>query len=164
MYLKNVLFTFIIVTGFFGASELILASMGVTPVLLTDDPFVGFAENVPQFVETTAADGSVILRTANNKRGLFNYQEFPKEKAGNGYRIFCMGGSTTYGRPYYDKVSFCGWLREYLKAADPLRNWEVINAGGISFASYRVAKLMAELKHYQPDLFIVYSGDRKSVV
>ena len=161
MYLKNVLFTFIIVTGFFGASELILASMGVTPVLLTDDPFVGFAENVPQFVETTAADGSVILRTANNKRGLFNNQEFPREKAGNGYRIFCMGGSTTYGRPYYDKVSFCGWLREYLKAADPLRNWEVINAGGISFASYRVAKLMGELKQYQPDLFIVYSGQNE---
>ena len=161
MYLKNVLFAFIIVTGFFGASELILASMGVTPVLLTDDPFVGFAENVPQFVEATEADGSVILRTANNKRGLFNYQEFPKEKAGNGYRIFCMGGSTTYGRPYYDKVSFCGWLREYLKAADPLRNWEVINAGGISFASYRVAKLMSELKQYQPDLFIVYSGQNE---
>ena len=161
MYIKNVLFTFIIVTGFFGASELILASMGVTPVLLTDDPFVGFAENVPQFVETTAADGSVILSTANNKRGLFNYQEFPKEKAGNGYRIFCMGGSTTYGRPYYDKVSFCGWLREYLQAADPLRNWEVINAGGISFASYRVAKLMGEVKQYQPDLFIVYSGQNE---
>jgi tetratricopeptide (TPR) repeat protein len=161
MYLKNVLFTFIIVTGFFGASELILASMGVTPVLLTDDPFVGFAENVPQFVETVAADGSVMLKTANNKRGLFNYQEFPREKAGNSYRIFCMGGSTTYGRPYYDKVSFCGWLREYLKAADPGRNWEVINAGGISFASYRVAKLMAELKQYQPDLFIVYSGQNE---
>jgi tetratricopeptide (TPR) repeat protein len=161
MYIKNVLFTFIIVTGFFGASELILASMGVTPVLLTDDPFVGFAENVPQFVETTAADGSVILKTANNKRGLFNYQEFPKEKAGNSYRIFCMGGSTTYGRPYYDKVSFCGWLREYLQTADPLRNWEVINAGGISFASYRVAKLMGELKQYQPDLFIVYSGQNE---
>ena len=161
MYIKNVLFTFIIVTGFFGASELILASMGVTPVLLTDDPFVGFAENVPQFVETTAPDGSVILKTANNKRGLFNYQEFPKEKAGNSYRIFCMGGSTTYGRPYYDKVSFCGWLREYLQAADPLRNWEVINAGGISFASYRVAKLMGELKQYQPDLFIVYSGQNE---
>lgn len=161
MYIKNVLFTFIIVTGFFGASELILASMGVTPVLLTDDPFVGFAKNVPQFVETTAVDGSVILKTANNKRGLFNYQEFPKEKAGNSYRIFCMGGSTTYGRPYHDKVSFCGWLREYLQAADPLRNWEVINAGGISFASYRVAKLMGELKQYQPDLFIVYSGQNE---
>ncbi|MEN8206405.1 MAG: tetratricopeptide repeat protein [Pseudomonadota bacterium] len=161
MYIKNVLFTFIIVAGFFGASELILASIGVSPALLTEDPFVGFAENVPQFVEATGADGSVILKTANNKRGLFNYQEFPKEKNGNTYRIFCMGGSTTYGRPYGDKVSFCGWLREYLNAADATRNWDVINAGGISFASYRVARLMNELKHYQPDLFIVYSGQNE---
>jgi tetratricopeptide (TPR) repeat protein len=161
MFYKNVLFTFIIVAGFFGASELILASIGVSPVLLTEDPLVGFAENVPQFVEATAPDGSVILKTANNKRGLFNYQEFPKEKGSNSYRIFCMGGSTTYGRPYTDRVSFCGWLREYLNAADPTRNWEVINAGGISFASYRVAKLMGELKQYQPDLFIVYSGQNE---
>ena len=69
-----------------------------------------------------------------------------------------MGGSTTYGRPYFDNVSFCGWLRAYLQAADPTRNWEVINAGGVSYASYRVAILMEELVEYDPDLFIVYSG------
>ena len=161
MFFKNLVFTFIIVTGFFGASELILASIGVTPALLNEDPFVGFAENIPQFAEATRADGTVILKTANNKRGLFNYQEFPKGKSTNTYRIFCMGGSTTYGRPYGGRVSFCGWLGEYLKAADATRNWEVINAGGISFASYRVARLMNELKHYQPDLFIVYSGQNE---
>jgi tetratricopeptide (TPR) repeat protein len=149
------------VTVFFGAVEFVLASFGVRPVLLTEDPLVGFAENVPQFVEATRPDGTAILRTARNKRGLFNYQEFPREKDPDSYRIFCMGGSTTYGRPYGDRVSFCGWLRVYLQAADPARNWEVINAGGISFASYRVARLMDELSHYQPDLFIVYSGQNE---
>ena len=49
-------------------------------------------------------------------------------------RIICLGGSTTYGRPYNDKTSFCGWLREFLPAVDPSRQWEVINAGGISYA------------------------------
>jgi tetratricopeptide (TPR) repeat protein len=34
----------------------------------------------------------------------------------------------------------------------------VINAGGISYASYRVANLMKELALYEPDLFIVYTG------
>ena len=33
-------------------------------------------------------------------------------------RIFCMGGSTTYGHPYDDKTSFCGWLRAMLPGAD----------------------------------------------
>ena len=158
---RNILLAIAAVTVFFGAVELVLASLGVRPVLLTEDPMVGFAENVPQFVEATRPDGTDILVTARNKRGLFNYQEFPREKSGNSYRIFCMGGSTTYGRPYGDRVSFCGWLRTYLKAADPVRNWEVINAGGISFASYRVAKLMNELSQYQPDLFIIYSGQNE---
>lgn len=159
--LKNSLLVIAAVTVFFGAVELVLASFGIRPALLTEDPMVGFAENVPQFVEDVRPDGTVILKTARNKRGLFNYQEFPRDKADNSYRIFCMGGSTTYGRPYGDRVSFCGWLRTYLQAADPTRNWEVINAGGISFASYRVAMLMNELSRYQPDLFIVYSGQNE---
>lgn len=159
--LKNSLFTLIIVSAFFGVMEVVLAVAGVRPLLLTEDPFVGFAENVPQFVPGTRPDGTPILRTARNKRSLFNYQEFPREKRPDSYRIFCMGGSTTYGRPYFDEVSFCGWLRAYLQAADPTRNWEVINAGGVSFASYRVTRLMSELGQYQPDLFIVYSGQNE---
>jgi tetratricopeptide (TPR) repeat protein len=159
--LKNLVFMVVIVTVFFGAVELVLTAFGVQPLIVTDDPLVGFAENIRQFVEAHSADGTVIMRTAQNKRIMFNYQEFPKRKSGNSYRIFCMGGSTTYGRPYFDEVSFCGWLRVYLKAADPTRNWEVVNAGGVSYASYRVAKLMNELKDYQPDLFIVYSGQNE---
>jgi len=161
MYVKHTLFTLIIVVVFFGTAELVLAVAGVRPMLLTEDPFVGFARNVPQFVEHTAPDGSVWMRTAPNKQAMFNPQEFPKVKAPGTYRIFCMGGSTTYGRPYFDELSFCGWLRAYLKAAAPSRNWEVINAGGVSYASYRVARLMGELKQYQPDLFIVYSGQNE---
>ena len=98
------------------------------------------------------------LVTAQNKRGYFNVQGFPQVKAPGTYRIFTLGGSTTYGRPYDDKTSFSGWLREFLPMADSQRNWEVINAGGISYASYRVAHLMEELVNYQPDLFIIYTG------
>jgi len=161
MFLRNTIFTIIIVTGFFGSLELLLAAFGVRPMLLSEDPLVGFAENIPLFVEVTRPDGSVSLETAPNQWRLFNYQTFPREKTRETYRIFCMGGSTTHGRPYDDPVSFCGWLRAYLNAADPTRNWEVINAGGVSFASYRVAKLMNELKEYEADLFIVYTGQNE---
>jgi len=161
MYLRHTLFTLIIVAGFFATAELLLALAGVRPLLLDEDPFVGFADNVPQFVDYTRPDGSRWLRTAANKRALFNPQEFPGDKPPGSYRIFCMGGSTTFGRPYFDEVSFCGWLRAYLKAADPARHWEVVNAGGVSFASYRVARLMNELRQYQPDLFIVYTGQNE---
>ncbi|QOY54262.1 tetratricopeptide repeat protein [Candidatus Sulfurimonas marisnigri] len=159
--LKNFFFTLIIVSLFFAGLEFILALIGVKPILQTEDPLVGFSKNIPLFEETRNSDGSVILESAPNKRAIFNYQAFPMEKASNAYRIFCMGGSTTYGRPYRDKVSFTGWLRAFLKNADQKRKWEVINAGGISYASYRVARLMKEIKQYKPDLFIVYTGQNE---
>jgi tetratricopeptide (TPR) repeat protein len=161
MSLKNILFAIIVVTVFYAGCELILAIAGVQPVLSTEDPFVGFAENIPLFVAEQTPDGASVLKTARNRLQLFNDQEFPAEKADNTYRIFCVGGSTTFGRPYDDKVSFCGWLRAYLQAADPARNWEIINAGGVSYASYRVARVMNELAQYQPDLFIVYTGQNE---
>jgi tetratricopeptide (TPR) repeat protein len=135
-----------------------LALVGVEPALQTEDPFVGFAANVPLFVPSPGPASGQMLTTAPNKQGLFNSQSFPREKAPGTFRIFCLGGSTTYGRPYNDTSSFSGWLRELLPAADRNKKWEVINAGGISYASYRVAHLMEELVHYQPDLFIIYSG------
>ncbi|MFC1591039.1 tetratricopeptide repeat protein [Thermodesulfobacteriota bacterium] len=101
------------------------------------------------------------MRTATNKRSRFNYQEFPRIKGTNTYRIFCLGGSTTQGRPYTHKASFGGWLHGFLKAAAPGTNWEIINAGGASYASYRVAKLMQELVQYDPDLFIIYTGQNE---
>jgi tetratricopeptide (TPR) repeat protein len=135
-----------------------LALFGVKPALQTEDPFVGFASNAPLFVPTLDPRGRQSLSTAPNKEGYFNKQSFPGDKSPNTYRIFTMGGSTTYGRPYNDTTSFSGWLRELLPAADASKRWEVVNAGGISYASYRVAHLMEELVNYQPDLFVIYTG------
>jgi tetratricopeptide (TPR) repeat protein len=135
-----------------------LALFGVKPALQTEDPFVGFASNVPLFVPSP--DGRQLV-TAPNKLNFFNPQSFPREKAPGTYRIFCLGASTTYGHPYTDPTSFAGWMRELLPAADVTKHWEVINAGGISYASYRVAHLMEELVNYQPDLFVIYTGQNE---
>ncbi len=139
--------------GFFVCLELALAALGVRPAAVDGDPFVGFSSYLPLFVE----EGGERV-TAPNKYGWFNRQRFAHPKPANTYRIFSVGGSTTHGRPYDDRASFSGWLRAYLAAADPSRNWEVINAGGVSYASYRVAALMEELVAYEPDLFVIYTG------
>lgn len=152
------LFTALVPIAFFALLELGLAAAGVTPALIREDPYVGFAARIPLFEERQAPDGRRLRVTARNKLRHFNLQRFAAEKPPRGTRIFCLGGSTTYGHPYADPTSFCGWLRELLRAADPSRPWEVINAGGISYASYRVALLMEELAGYEPDLFIVLSG------
>ena len=90
------------------------------------------------------AEGHQVILTGRARR-FFNKQQFDRKKDKGVTRVFCLGGSTTFGRPYDDLTSFCGWLRELLPVADPSRKWELINAGGISYASYRVAALMEEL-------------------
>jgi len=155
---KKAAFAFVTTIAFFSLLEVLLAAIGIRPFVDTHDPFVGFASNLPLFVEAEANDGRAVMTTAPNKLAYFNKQSFPLRKANDTCRIFCLGGSTTYGRPYTDNTSFPGWLRELLPVADASKDWEVINAGGISYASYRVATLMEELSDYEPDLFIVYTG------
>jgi Flp pilus assembly protein TadD len=138
--------------------ELILMAARVTPLYERTDPSVGFSGYAPLFYKQIQSNEEHIFTTAHNKIQWFNMQSFPARKAENVTRIFCLGGSTTYGRPYDDRTSFCGWLRLILPVVDSTHSWEVINAGGISYASYRVARLMEELADYEPDLFIVYSG------
>lgn len=155
---KKLVFSVVTTIVLAAVIEMALALAGVRPVLYDEDPYVGFSSNIPLFVERVGPDGKPTMVTANNKLPLFNLQRFARNKAPGTYRIFCVGGSTTFGRPYDDVTSFCGWLRAMLPEADPSREWELINAGGVSYASYRVAKVMAELVRYEPDMFIIYSG------
>lgn len=159
---KKGLFAITAVALFFVLLEFILAAFGVHSILYEEDPFVGFSPNrIPLFVEARGKDGSVTMVTARNKLQFFNAQQFPREKLKDTSRIFCVGGSTTFGRPYGNETSFAGWLSVILPEADPGRRWEVINAGGISYASYRVSLLIEELIKYQPDLFVIYSGQNE---
>lgn len=155
--LKKAAYGSLVTVIFFWMLEVVLSILSVQPLAEDHDPFVGFESSLPLFVERPSEQG-VLLETAPNKRDYFNLQQFPKEKPADVFRIFCLGGSTTYGRPYDDSTSFVGWLRELLPLADQGSRWEVVNAGGISYASYRIANVLDELCGYSPDLFIVYTG------
>ncbi|MEO2045081.1 MAG: tetratricopeptide repeat protein [Pirellulales bacterium] len=155
---KKFLFSALILVAFFAILEGGLYLLGIQLVVVTQDPFVGFESSLRLFVEHAGVQDQTTLITAEAKRAYFNEQKFLQQKPKGTYRIFCIGGSTVYGRPYDDTTSFPGWWRELLPVADPTCNWEVINTGGVSYASYRVAALMEELVEYQPDLFVIYSG------
>lgn len=127
---------------------------GHGPPTTDEDPYVGFAGALPLYVD----DGSGGLVTAPYKLNHFNLQSFTPRKPEGTTRIVTLGGSTTYGRPYADATSFSGWLRAWLPVAAPDRRWEVINAGGISYASYRVSVVLEELLAYEPDVVILYTG------
>lgn len=155
---KKLLYGLCTTVLFFATLEGSLAVLGVRPLGVADDPYVEFADNRPVYVQRTKLGEEPVITTSPRKLAFFNPQQFSAEKERGVFRIFCLGGSTTYGRPYDDRTSYCAWLRELLPAVAPERKWEVINAGGISHASYRLAALAGELARYEPDLLIVYTG------
>lgn len=140
--------------------ELMLLVSGYRSPFVDEDPYLGFSENSPLF-ERTVSNGQPVYATRERKLRWFNQQEFLAEKPSNGYRIFSLGGSTTYGRPYADPTSFSGWLRVILSHQDSTSSYEVVNAGGVSYASYRVINLMKEIIAYEPDLLVVYTGNNE---
>lgn len=155
---KKFLFAVVFCSGILLALEFSLYLLGFRTLADSDDPSNGFSDRFSLFVPSKSENGEDIYETASNRLNLFNQQHFLARKPKNGFRIFCLGGSTTYGRPYDDETSFCGLLRIVLPELDPSHHWEVINAGGISYASPRIAILMQELIRYEPDLFIFYTG------
>ena len=145
-------------------AEFVLACIWQPPA--ASDPFVGFSPSVPLLIDQRQVEASDALVARNiqinpAKLVWFNDQSFPATKPAGTYRIVCLGGSTTFGRPFDDSTSYCGWLRTLLPMIDSTRKWEVINAGGISYASYRIAGVMQEFAAHDVDLFILYTGQNE---
>ena len=120
-----------------------------------DDPFVGFSAVRPLFVLN---DNQSRYEIPKARQTHFRPASFAAEKPGNGFRIFCLGGSTVQGRPFAVETSFTTWLEIALRSADPSRQWEVVNCGGVSYASYRLVPILEEVLRHDPDLIIIYTG------
>ena len=135
--------------------ECVLIAFGVGGRGLLEDPLAGFAGNQPLFELDERGE---IYRTARRRRLVFAPQEFAREKPHGTFRIFGLGGSTVQGRPFAIETSFTTWLEIALRGAEPARTWEVINCGGISYASYRLVPILEEVLGYDPDLIVLYTG------
>ncbi len=123
-----------------------------------DDPFVGFHQVQPLFVLNDALQQYEIPPA---RQEYFRPESFAAVKGPREYRIFVLGGSTVQGRPYAIETSFTTWLELALQAADPSREWQVVNCGGVSYASYRLTPILQELLEREPDLFILYTGQNE---
>ena len=95
------------------------------------------------------------------RQGFFRPESFASHKGSREFRIFCIGESTVQGNPWGIETAFSTWLELSLRAADPSREWQVVNAGGISYASYRLSPIVAEVLQYQPDLLILCVGQNE---
>ncbi|MEX0676367.1 MAG: hypothetical protein WD063_04790, partial [Pirellulales bacterium] len=106
---------------------------------LHDDPFVGFRSVVPLFVLN---EDQTRYEIPKARQAYFRPDSFAAKKAPDEFRIFCLGESTVQGNPFTIETSFTTWLEISLRAADASRSWEVVNCGGISYASYRLVPIL----------------------
>lgn len=135
--------------------EAVLAMFGVGEPNLHEDPFVGFRDIRPLFVLNREAGRYEI---PPSRQEYFRPDSFAAAKPADEFRIFCLGGSTVQGRPYAIETSFTTWLELTLNAADRRKSWQVVNCGGVSYASYRLIPILDEVLGYEPDLIVIYTG------
>lgn len=86
------------------------------------------------------------------------FQIFPVKKDPRSLRIFVLGGSTTAGFPYHLHGSISEFLQDRLSVLLPDRRVEVVNFAMTALNSYAVLDYVRELRRYQPDLFVLYTG------
>ena len=135
--------------------ELGLRVAGLGEIREADVPAIGFEATYPLFELNEVGDR---FKIAESRQAYFYPDSFAAQKSSDEFRIFCLGGSTVQGRPYSIETSFTTWLELSLNAAEPSRKWEVVNCGGVSYASYRLVPILKELSVYEPDMFVVYTG------
>lgn len=117
------------------------------------DATLGFEADTRLFVRK--APGSDELVTNPKKLEHFREQTFRGDKPEGTYRIVAVGESSVYRAQPELEI-----LRKDLETAfqGAHSHVEVINAGGNSYGSHRLALLIQELVDYRPDLVLLYVG------
>jgi hypothetical protein len=119
------------------------------------DPYVDLQQLQPLFELDVSTNQ---WKIPDHRMNFFRPAAFSSRKNDATKRIFVLGGSTVQGRPFSTETAFPIWLETRLTAAFPKSNFEVVNVGGISYASYRVSKLVNEVLEHEPDAIVLYTG------
>ena len=120
-----------------------------------EDPFLGLVGDSRLFEKDS---GQGLYRIRDSRLGFFRPAEFLIEKPADGFRVFVIGGSTVQGRPWETETAFSSWLELAIQSCEPEKTVEVINCGGVSYASYRLRPIVNEVLGYSPDLIVLCTG------
>lgn len=138
--------------------ELVLTALGLPKQSAAIDPYVDLHHLRPLF----ELNEQTQTRSIGSERlHLFRPASFPAKKSKGIFRVFALGGSTTQGEPYSTETAFPEWLKLNLQAQSPDKGFEVINCGGLSYASYRVLAILREVLDYEPDMIVIYTGQNE---
>lgn len=127
-----------------------------TPPILPEEELAAITID-PYVVQNNQA------KTKKNYLGAFREATFTVPKTPGTFRIFCVGGSTTFGYPYAQEAAWPARLERRLRNLFPLRSIEVINAGATSYGSGRTLAVIRGILKYQPDLVLIATGDAEFV-
>lgn len=83
---------------------------------------------------------------------------FLKHKPANGFRVFVLGASTTYGYPFGYNLMFSRMLEHRLNETLPNRRVEVVNVAMPAINSYSLLDFMDEILKQAPDVILIYAG------
>ena len=86
----------------------------------------------------------------------------PATKAPGTYRIFVLGESVAWGDPD-PTYGFARYLEVMLRQRYPQTKFEVINTSITALNSHAFLPMVKDLAHYQPDLFVIYTGNTEVV-
>src|ERR1035438_5025937 len=86
----------------------------------------------------------------------------PATKAPGTYRIFVLGKSVAWGDPD-PTYGFGRYLEVMLRERFPLIKFEVVNASITAINSHVLLPMVKDLAQYQPDLFVIFTGNTEVV-
>ena len=139
-----------------------IAAFGNDNVQNAIDPLPTIDSPIDLFTAGGDDAGSDDLRTMQTDPrhlNFFYHQTFRRDKPPGTHRIFVVGGSTVAGRPWATETSMTAWLQLRLQQlTDQTPKFETINCGGVSYASYRLSRIIDELLRYDPDTIVLYTG------
>lgn len=124
----------------------------------TSDGYVEYLSQRPLFVFNEADQA---YQVAENRRAYFAADSFPKQTTAKTRRIFVLGGSTVQGRPYSLPTSFPTCMEIGLQTAAPEYEWDIVNCGGVSYASYRLLPILDEVLNYEPAAIVLCTGQNE---
>lgn len=158
---KRALFTAVVLlipVLFFGVVESVVRLMVETPMV--DDPFINIG-GVPSFFKTEVIDGQEYQVVTHDAAYALSGIRFTTRKEPGSIRIFALGGSASAGWPHPRTESYSAYLQQALDRAFPEKKIEIINLSLHAYAAYRVRYVFDMLQDFDPDAFILYSGNNE---
>ncbi len=135
---------------------------------VTDNRYPSLDLYVPHPYLNKAPAAGLTLTAVHDERGErtisinafgFRGREFQVPKSAGTYRIFCIGGSTTFGHAVSDDGTWPAVLEERLAKKHPERKFEVVNAGVPGYTSFEnLIDWETRIAEMEPDAIVIYQG------